>query len=456
MSTPQLEDGFVRIANELLEALLAARLTANQWKVVMTIIRKTYGYGKKEDDLSASQIASICAMNRTHVTEVLNQLARMNIINKRPGMHGSLVSIQKDSRTWIADAKIDDGTPKRIIVKTADRHYVYRVTLPATGEFYLGVRSCKCHPNQDRYVGSGNWISTIEKSQLIKEVIQIFDSRQDAERAEVSLIRQHAGNGLLRNSTCYLNGTAFGDDLSTSCPTRTDSVQGVQESHSARTDSVQVDRTDFVHTKDNLPKDNHQKKNPCAPQADRDQVGETPAGRKGRAKTGLAGDLADRFERFYAAYPKKRSRGVAEKAFAQLNPSEELLADMLASLALQVASGGWVDPQFVPHPASWLNAKGWLDEVQAAYSADELAVIDAFNRALGAQLGDVSATLFVPARAAAIREFVTFSQKPGFVERYFPWVRDNASIPPHAKFDWIISRKGFADVTSGQHDRKAA
>jgi phage replication O-like protein O len=266
--TPQLEDGYVRIANELLEALLAARLTANQWKVVMTIIRKTYGYGKKEDDVSASQIASMCAMNRTHVTETLNQLARMNIISKRPGIHGSIVAIQKDSRHWVADEKLDDGTPKRIIVKTADKHYTYRVTLPATGEFYLGVRSCKCHPNQDRYVGSGNWISTVEKGELVKEVIQIFDNRQDAERAEVALIRQYAGNALLRNSTCYVSGAAFDVDLSELCPPRTESVQGVQESDFTRTDSGQVDRTDSVHTKDNLPKDNLQKTGPTASRVD--------------------------------------------------------------------------------------------------------------------------------------------------------------------------------------------
>ena len=361
MSTPQLEDGFTRIANELLEAILGFGFSLREQSVVFAIIRKTYGYGRKTDDMSASQIGAICGVARQHVTTTLNGLAARNVITKRQGEYGMIVGIQKDHRKWVG----------------ADR---------------------------------------------LK--IQPIDARDDGFASPES--------GLVPN----------------------------QDMSQIRTEgspkSGQVDSPDLGHTKENLPKENHQKKRSCAQQVDRDQVGETPAGRKGRAKTGLAADLVDRFERFYAAYPKKRSRGVAEKAFAQLNPSEELLNDMLASLAVQVASGGWVDPQFVPHPASWLNAKGWLDEVQAAYSADELAVIDAFNRALGAQLGDVSADLFVPARAAAIREFVTFSQKPGFVERYFPWVRDNTAIPPHAKFDWIISRKGFADVTSGQHDRKAA
>jgi len=459
MSTPQLEDGYVRIANDLLEALLAARLTANQWKVVLAIIRKTYGYSKKEDDLSASQIASICAMNRTHVTEVLNQLARMNVINKRPGVHGSIVSIQKDSRHWIADEKPDDGTPKRIIVKTADKHYVYRVTLPATGEFYIGVRSCKCHPNQDRYVGSGNWISTVPKSDLVKEVIQIFENRQEAEIAEVELIRQHAGDSLLRNSTCYLTSAVLEPVLSKSCPNRTDFVQGGQKTDFARTDSGQVDRTDSGHTKDNLPKDNHQKKSSCAPavgERGENETGEGDIPPAGKPQRRTADQVLARFERFYEAYPRKRSRNDAVKAFTKLNPDDALLEQILASLEQVKASGEWSDPKFIPYPASWLNAAGWLDEVQATYSADEVAVISAFNDVLGAQLGDVSTSIFVPARAAAIREFVTFSQKPGFVEKFFPWVRDNAAIPPRAGFDWIISRKGFADISGGQHGKKAA
>ena len=244
--------------------------------------------------------------------------------------------------------------------------------------------------------------------------------------------------------------------------TCTESVQGctesvhVQNPYTGCTESVQSMCTESVHTKDNYPKDNHQKTSSCAPQADRDQAGETPAGQKGRAKTGIAAELAARFERFYAAYPRKKSRQTAERAFAKLNPDDALLDRILASLEQATKSGEWSDPQFIPYPATWLNAAGWLDEVQAAYSDAEVIVIEAFNSALGDQLGDVSTSIFVPARAAAIREFVTLSQKPDFVAKYFPWVRDKATIPPHAGFDWIISRKGFADITSGQHARKAA
>jgi phage replication O-like protein O len=352
MSTPQLEDGFVRIANELLEAILGGGFSQRELLVLFTIMRKTYGFQKSEDDMSASQIGDMCKLARPHVTTTLNLLAQRNVITKRPGRFGAIVGIQKDRRKWVS---CEQTKP-----------------VPASTE---SVHPC------------------------------------------------------------------------------TDSVH-VPNEYTGSTESVQADSTDSVHTKDNLQKDNYQKKTSCAPQADRDLGGETPAGQPGRAMTGTAAQIADRFERFYAAYPKKRSRGVAEKAFAKLKPSEELLAEMLAALAVRAASGTWVDLQYVPHPASWLNAKGWADVVEAEYSPVERDVIEKFNDALGDVTGVVSTTLFVPARAAAIRDFMTFSKKPGFLDRIFPWVRDNATIPPNAGFDWLISRKGYDTATGGQHNRK--
>jgi phage replication O-like protein O len=106
---PQVEDGFTRIANELLDAILFAKLTTREMSVLMAIIRKTYGYNKKEDDISASQIGDLSGMARTHVTNTLNILAKKRIINKRQGVYGCVVGVQKDYSQWLQLAK--DETP---------------------------------------------------------------------------------------------------------------------------------------------------------------------------------------------------------------------------------------------------------------------------------------------------------------------------------------------------------
>ncbi|WP_181391027.1 replication protein [Achromobacter pulmonis] len=100
--SPQLENGFMRISNELEDAILAHPLTDRQHKVLRAVMRKTYGFGKKEDDLSASQLASILAKTpRQHVSTALNELAAMKVIHKRPGRYGSVVGVNKNYAEWL-------------------------------------------------------------------------------------------------------------------------------------------------------------------------------------------------------------------------------------------------------------------------------------------------------------------------------------------------------------------
>ena len=113
MSTPQLEDGHVRIANALLEAILAFGFSQREMLVLLTVIRKTYGFNKKADDMSASQIGALGGVARQHVTTTLNGLAARNVISKSPGEYGMLIGIQKDHRKWIAASQIKAaGSPE--------------------------------------------------------------------------------------------------------------------------------------------------------------------------------------------------------------------------------------------------------------------------------------------------------------------------------------------------------
>ena len=70
------------------------------------------------------------------------------------------------------------------------------------------------------------------------------------------------------------------------------------------------------------------------------------------------------FETFWAAYPKRKSRGTAEKAFFKINPDERLLSVILAAIDQAKSQEEWQKERgkYIPYPASWLNAKGWQDE----------------------------------------------------------------------------------------------
>lgn len=81
----------------------------------------------------------------------------------------------------------------------------------------------------------------------------------------------------------------------------------------------------------------------------------TPRARKGGRSTD--------FDAFWSAYPKKKSKDTAAKAFAKAMgriADHDPLAVILAGI--ERALPGWDDPRFIPYPATWLNAAGWEDE----------------------------------------------------------------------------------------------
>lgn len=92
-----------------------------------------------------------------------------------------------------------------------------------------------------------------------------------------------------------------------------------------------------------------------------DNEPDEPGEQRKRAKTPSQQEM---FDRFWQAYPKKRSKGQAEKTWAKIKPSEQLLAVILDALERAKTSIDWTKEggNFIPHPSTWLNAKGWEDE----------------------------------------------------------------------------------------------
>ncbi|MEQ5178928.1 replication protein [Proteus genomosp. 6] len=117
-----LEDGYTRIANDLFEAVMCADLTARQLKVVMAIIRKTYGFGKKLDRITNTQIAEMTGIHHTHVCKAKNEMIAMNIVISS----GNKIGINKDFTEWNFNiSQISETLAKsanKTLAKTANSH----------------------------------------------------------------------------------------------------------------------------------------------------------------------------------------------------------------------------------------------------------------------------------------------------------------------------------------------
>lgn len=122
--SPQCEDGFTRLANELLEAMLRAKFTGREWGVLMAVARKTYGFGKKADYLSHGQMAKLTGIERTHVCKICHHLAKRNILTVAAEGHTTQnkIAIQKDYSRWCGVAPRSHGVAKITESVAAEGH----------------------------------------------------------------------------------------------------------------------------------------------------------------------------------------------------------------------------------------------------------------------------------------------------------------------------------------------
>lgn len=128
MANPQTEQGFTKIATEIMDALCRIRISGEARQVLDTILRKTYGWGKKEDVISLSQFCLATGMSKTRVCQALAKLQNMKLITKKGNATANIYRFNKDFDTWKSLPK------KGIITKKGNPDYQKRKSpLPKIG-----------------------------------------------------------------------------------------------------------------------------------------------------------------------------------------------------------------------------------------------------------------------------------------------------------------------------------
>ena len=99
---PQLERGYTRVANELLEAVLKYPFTGGELKLVFAVIRSTYGWGRKEAVLYVADLAKMTGLSPRHTKRLLQRLARDKVLLKKPISRVRVViGLNKHFSTWL-------------------------------------------------------------------------------------------------------------------------------------------------------------------------------------------------------------------------------------------------------------------------------------------------------------------------------------------------------------------
>lgn len=129
-----LDDGFTRIANEILEAVMHAGLSQHQLLVFMAVMRKTYGFNKKSDWVSNEQLSVLTGILPHKCSSAKSALVKRGILTQT----GRVIGINKTVSEW-------SSLP---VKGTEKKPYLEKVNLPESGKKSLPESGNGYYPNQ--------------------------------------------------------------------------------------------------------------------------------------------------------------------------------------------------------------------------------------------------------------------------------------------------------------------
>lgn len=94
----ELEDGYARVANLLLEALSASQLNGKQMSICIFIIRRTYSWGEKSDEITLKEFALACNSSETYMSKQLKQLIEWKVIKRNNYSPGKVPEYEINTR----------------------------------------------------------------------------------------------------------------------------------------------------------------------------------------------------------------------------------------------------------------------------------------------------------------------------------------------------------------------
>ena len=106
-----MENGYTRISNEILEALAKVNIGLGNAQMIYAILRKTYGWHKKADQISISQLSEATGMSKRNTIYCLQNLeAKKMLTIKRQKGRGNIniintIGFNKNHQEWVVQEK---------------------------------------------------------------------------------------------------------------------------------------------------------------------------------------------------------------------------------------------------------------------------------------------------------------------------------------------------------------
>lgn len=103
MADVQLEHGYTKIANEILERMALTKLSPTQFRLILVIWRYTYGFNRKDHEMSLSFLAEATGIHKQRIKQELDKLIENNIViitEEGSFSKSRKLAFNKDYDTW--------------------------------------------------------------------------------------------------------------------------------------------------------------------------------------------------------------------------------------------------------------------------------------------------------------------------------------------------------------------
>lgn len=181
MADVQTEHGYTKIANELLDAIIAIRIPGEVRRVFDFILRKTYGYKKKTFETTQHEMAKALKTTQPRIASALKWLTKSKmIINTKNCIVLSrncktILGIQKDFEKWVNDTEKRINTEKCIVNNTEKRiHTLLKKKEKGVKNKSLKKRIVYIPPTGEQLKSNGRpWINENSWNDFVQHRIEI-------------------------------------------------------------------------------------------------------------------------------------------------------------------------------------------------------------------------------------------------------------------------------------------
>jgi phage replication O-like protein O len=109
IANPQKENGYTSIANEILEQIAKIKLSPTQYRIIFIVWRYTYGFNRKEHELSLSFLSTATGCDKRQLQRELKSLEEKKVIDQviKSGAYRK-VSFNKNYEEWVGETTIGE------------------------------------------------------------------------------------------------------------------------------------------------------------------------------------------------------------------------------------------------------------------------------------------------------------------------------------------------------------